>query len=645
MDLLSASQPGYPYRKLPFATIRLLHIFGGVGTDLVCDLEVASITKLPTYEALSYCWGDSSDRYPIKCNGVAGLAITKNLHDALLRLRMPSKPRLIWADAICINQEDIEERGSQVHLMGDIYRLASSVVIWLGGPVEVDGQDLWPIPPLLEAAQRTLKRTELPIRHGGSDWVRHVLRPDYTTNGDLNDKRWNAIIKSLILLLHRPWFLRTWIIQEVALAPRAIVLCGSHSANWEDFYRSVNYAIDLDYFSSTLPEMYSSMQNIENARRNIVGSKYSRPLDLLASFRIFLATDARDKVFGLYSLFSPSDLASLKLEPNYRLDVFEVFTQSVIDCINTESNLDVFSFGGQDCLAVHSSLPTWVPDWAFQDRTKPLLPRFLTSFSFGEHESSPTWQSATGASHPVVEFSDDKKILMASGYVQDLVTVTGGAPEKEYYEAQPGHPLFGVNSVIQKCSDVFEKWEDICGVTSKTPYRTGEEAWDVYWKTLYAGGYPHGDETETKAAFEKWYKPFQHLRSLVDYSGNRITEIRESDSSTAYKVVASVGWFVKMGYKGMKLGMGLLHNRNTIPPSKILGFHRTFFRTKDGYVGISSRHTKEGDAVALFKGCKTPMIIRLANEAMWSIVGDSYIHGMMDGEEFEASRCRMLSIR
>jgi fructose 1,6-bisphosphatase len=159
--------------------------------------------------------------------------------------------------------------------------------------------------------------------------------------------------------------LRTWIIQEVALAPRAIVVCSTHTASWDDFYRSVNYAIDLDYFSSTLPEMYSFIQNIQSARRNIARSKYSRPLDLLASFRICLGTDPRDKVFGLYSLFSlfsPSDRAAIKLQPNYRLDVYDVFTQSVIYFISPENNLEVFSFCGQDCLPVHSALPTWVPD-------------------------------------------------------------------------------------------------------------------------------------------------------------------------------------------------------------------------------------------------------------------------------------------
>ncbi|TVY53017.1 Heterokaryon incompatibility protein 6,OR allele [Lachnellula cervina] len=641
---MDTSQQGYPYRTLPPNTIRLLHVYQDAVNNLVCDLEVAHIDQLPTYEALSYCWGDPSDKIPIECNASGGLAITKNLHSALHSLQLPKQSRLIWADAICINQEDTEERSSQVRLMKDIYRCASSVIVWLGGPIEVDGNDLWPIPPLLEAAQKNLKRTQLPIRHGTKDWVRHVLRPDYTTNGDLEDKRWNAIIKSLILLLHRPWFLRTWIIQEVALATRATVMCGSHSAIWEDFYRAISYAIDLDYFSSTLPEMYSSMQNIERARRDLARHQYLRPLDLYASFRIFLATDPRDKVFGLYSLFSPSDLATVELQPDYNLDLINVYTQSTIDCIATEGNLDVLSFGGQDCLVAHRQLPTWVPDWAYQDRTKPLLPRFLSTLSFGEHEWARTWRSATGTSYPAVDISENKKCILLSGYVLDRVSDTGGILEKEYYESQPGHPLLEINTVMKKCTDVFEKWEDICGVTTNTPYFTGEAPWDVYWKTLYAGGYPHDDEQHSKAAFEKWYQPFRDLRSNSNYAANRIEEIRNSDASTAYKIAASVGWLGKMTYKGMKFGMGLRMNRNKIPPSKILAFHRALFRTGRGFVGISSRHVRVGDAVALFRGGKMPLVIRETEGGTWHVVGDSYVHGIMNGEEFDGSRCNVLCI-
>jgi hypothetical protein len=111
-------------------------------TELVCDLEIAHITQLPRYEALSYCWGDQKDRIPINCNGSGGLEITQNLHSALLSLRLPNRLRLIWADAICINQGGVKERSSQILLMKNIYRLAFAVIVWLGGPIEVNGKEL-----------------------------------------------------------------------------------------------------------------------------------------------------------------------------------------------------------------------------------------------------------------------------------------------------------------------------------------------------------------------------------------------------------------------------------------------------------------------------------------------------------------------
>ncbi|KAL5314221.1 hypothetical protein ACEPPN_018646 [Leptodophora sp. 'Broadleaf-Isolate-01'] len=135
-----------------------------------------------------------------------------------------------------------------------------------------------------------------------------------------------------------------------------------------------------------MPELYSSMQNIERARRNLALDRYPRPLDLLASFRIFQATDARDKVFGLYSLINPSDLAVLELQPVYGLDVVKVFAKAAMDCIAAEGNLDVLSFGGQDCLADHAKLPTWVPDWSY--RRPEQFCRCLQKF---RHEVSKCW--------------------------------------------------------------------------------------------------------------------------------------------------------------------------------------------------------------------------------------------------------------
>jgi hypothetical protein len=85
----------------------------------------------PSYEALSYFWGSAITSHTILCNR-AELRVTHNLHTALLQLSYPDRTRTIWADGICINQEDILERNSQVQFMGDIYSSATSVVVSLG---------------------------------------------------------------------------------------------------------------------------------------------------------------------------------------------------------------------------------------------------------------------------------------------------------------------------------------------------------------------------------------------------------------------------------------------------------------------------------------------------------------------------------
>ncbi|KFA79077.1 hypothetical protein S40288_07030 [Stachybotrys chartarum IBT 40288] len=641
----AAKPPAYPYRRLGPQSIRLLRILPGVDHHTVrCSLEEADVRRPAHYEALSYCWGDAKDKLTISCNGLP-FEVTRSLHSALIRLRLANQARLIWADAICINQNDTSERSAQVLLMQAIYQRALSVVIWLGGPVEVDGKDLWSIPDLLEASQKKLKRTQLPIRHGTNDWVKFVLSNDWTTTGDLQDKKWNAIIKSLILMLQRPWFLRTWIIQEVALARRAEVLCGQHATSWDDFYKAVSYAIDLDYFSNTAPEMYSSLRRIETARRDTMQRRTQRPLDLLGSFRIFQATDPRDKVFGLYSLFSESDLARLTLRPNYDMDIVDVYAQAVIDCIASEGNLDVLGFAGMgDDEAASCDLPSWVPDWTSQDRAQPLLPRFLQNQSFGDHAWPATWWSATGRSYPAVEVSKDGKSISLSGCLWDRVVETGGVLEKAYFEGeiQPGHAMLEVLSMLKKGCGILKKWEEMCGVLEGRVYCTGESAEDVFWKTLHGGCLPYGDEQHTKAAFYTWYRPFRDTTGLVSCAENCRKDVEKL--STAYKVAAWMATMGKVWYKGTRMGLGML--RHTKEQSRMLGMHRTLIRTGRGYVGLTSRFVREGDYVAFFEGGKMPLVMREDKKGGdgWRLMGDAYVHGVMDGELFERFPCVMLKL-
>lgn len=86
--------------------IRLASIVPGRWSqDVYCILKVVSLDDTPTYEALSYTWGDPLDKTPIFLNGVTFL-VTKNLHWALRRLRHSDETRHIWIDALCINQSN-----------------------------------------------------------------------------------------------------------------------------------------------------------------------------------------------------------------------------------------------------------------------------------------------------------------------------------------------------------------------------------------------------------------------------------------------------------------------------------------------------------------------------------------------------------
>ncbi|KAH8901883.1 HET-domain-containing protein, partial [Coniochaeta sp. PMI_546] len=83
------------------------------------------------YEALSYTWGSSEFKTPITINGCPCL-VNINLLAALLELRSDGEERLLWIDAICINQDDVVEKGVHVPLMHHVYQNASRVIVWLG---------------------------------------------------------------------------------------------------------------------------------------------------------------------------------------------------------------------------------------------------------------------------------------------------------------------------------------------------------------------------------------------------------------------------------------------------------------------------------------------------------------------------------
>lgn len=128
----------YIYERLPSAgQIRLLKLQPGPPSSSDSPIHFTLVTANlyedpgPSYEAISYCWGDSSNLQPVYCDSKV-LFVTHSLYTALLRFRQPDRVRTLWADAVCINQSNDLEKGQQVNLMTRIYSQPKSVLIWLG---------------------------------------------------------------------------------------------------------------------------------------------------------------------------------------------------------------------------------------------------------------------------------------------------------------------------------------------------------------------------------------------------------------------------------------------------------------------------------------------------------------------------------
>ncbi|KAF2144817.1 uncharacterized protein K452DRAFT_222871, partial [Aplosporella prunicola CBS 121167] len=122
---------------LSIDTIRLFTIRDGdASSPIQCDLKVISReTCQNDYVALSYCWGDPSDKDTIFVND-RPLDVPRNLVAYLRKARIesdeetPRKP--LWADSICIDQANLDERSREVWKMKRIYEDAGQVMLWLG---------------------------------------------------------------------------------------------------------------------------------------------------------------------------------------------------------------------------------------------------------------------------------------------------------------------------------------------------------------------------------------------------------------------------------------------------------------------------------------------------------------------------------
>ncbi|KIW71088.1 hypothetical protein PV04_03296 [Phialophora macrospora] len=398
----TASHSIWSQRRLQFMdSIRVLYLEADasdlVDRKLSCRMVCTRLgeAQATPYHALSYACGTAEPSCEMTVNGVK-ILVRPNLFDALLNVWAQYPTDALWVDAISINQENSSEKTTQVRQMTVIYESAARVYVWLGH--EASGsRAAW---DLLESAAAENPRLELVSRQHPDlpffpdDWTQLVehgllccMKQDGASRGE-NETRTvcyfdlGECLPGLLDLLNRSWFKRMWTFQEGRGNRDAVMHCGRLRMGVDTF------AVGLDTVDRSLqcfkyPEWNSQTLYTHAVMETMPVPPGRKPslVELLGMTAYRRASDPRDRIYALLGIADKPPLVDL--EPDYSLDVAELYVKTAQACIASTNSLGILGFAGlaergaldgddagaeeemapSSYLDVEARLPSWVPNF------------------------------------------------------------------------------------------------------------------------------------------------------------------------------------------------------------------------------------------------------------------------------------------
>lgn len=354
----------YAYSPIRDNQFRLVEIQPGQFDDpLVCQIFHGCIGE-GEYEAISYTWADESGDQDqtqdiIVCSSLAlgprTVKATRNCESALRRVRSITDARIIWIDALCIDQSNFAERGHQVHKMPHIYANASKVIVYLGEASSTSEQ-------LLNAIND--------LRFGA-----HL---DSHLEGHVQD------------FLSRRWFSRVWCLQEVGMANYVEMICGAQTVPFERLVLA-----NLDKCAPKSGGRLPLILRLPMQEKQSLNHLYDLLEDARASCA---ASDPRDMVYALLGLVSVSDIKFL--QPDYEISIADTFNKTTEFLVNYYGSLD-FLTQAQTRSLQDAALASWAIDWTAKTQHKQTTidtsSMSQTTFGSGGTKGSFTFKTVEGA--------------------------------------------------------------------------------------------------------------------------------------------------------------------------------------------------------------------------------------------------------
>ncbi|PMD41902.1 HET-domain-containing protein [Hyaloscypha variabilis F] len=357
---------------------RLLHLLPSENftAPIRCKIFHSSLDKSPGYEALSYVWGNPNVTQDVLIHE-RSQAVTKNLELALRHIRLPKKKRILWVDALCIDQSHVIEKNHQVAQMRDIYLNSKRVVVWLGE----EG-----------SAQAAIK------------FCRKLKQKNFSISGMPNDQFQKNLEACHDLFIERAWWNRRWILQEVLHDRRVQVYIGKIEIAFDElcqYFEAYDSSKTVWKIKNATKEvMLKSKKELGGfSPINVLFAADRKPVERISHQRLMIAkrdepstslqitlqnfrsqqcTDPRDGVYALLGM------AALKysIPIDYNATKRTIFTLTMHALLPTSPNpfLWVESPDRPILSSIsETDLPSWVPDWTTQQT---LFVQTMTAYSY-----------------------------------------------------------------------------------------------------------------------------------------------------------------------------------------------------------------------------------------------------------------------
>jgi hypothetical protein len=590
--LVSNGTARYQYRRLDRSRqeIRLLTLEPGSGTDTIrCTLkhEFLDVTSPPLYETISYFCGDPANRRAILLHGHGVLAMATS-EAALRRMRLQDRPRTLWIDSICINQNDTNEKGHQVGMMCQIYAKTFGNLVWLG-PCNLT------IAESINAMEAILQEIAVETRDY-ADFKELLFDENHKLLYSKKPLSGNVDYLAFLRILDNPWFSRLWIVQEVSLAPTSMCHCGDFEVSFTNILRSAMWLnhkwSQMPKISTSTAEHLSHAVSIIDAADKTYGRFHIRGLssvmlNLLSKFGYMRTFDRRDRVFailGLWQTFTETTMLPSVLEPDYNLSVDEVFKIYIRYAIEESAGLYPLEWISEPSREVRdASWPSWLPAIDRDPFDLKNEPDGMLRSVFCVDNSEPMI---------LKKESSRPNDLIVSGVLLDSITEVSAT----FTPSTTSSEMLTLMADLE--CPCCESWAGTTVADLETQV-----------SLVLLGGISRRARVSHQEALQGYQSFKAYLKEHGSFPGMRWVP---SSASNEDKVAS-------------KHGAGM---------ANALTF-RVAFHTTTGFIGIGPRCTEPGDVVAILYGSRLPIVLRPVPElskGSYRLLGVSYVYGIMDGE-------------